>query len=129
MFIQALELVTSQGFAGRADTAALPPGENTLALDQLGSSSLVERCGELEGLYRRRSIDHIRKRLQHLRVGRVVIGRRICFGVPEAIGDRFRAFGCDQKTFIAESLLLAQDRENLGLGDAVEFCSGIGLKL
>ena len=41
----------------------------------------------------------------------MVIGLRIGFGVPEAIGDRFRAFGRDQGGFIAESLLLAQDRE------------------
>ena len=59
----------------------------------------------------------------------MVVGFRICFCIPEAVGDRFRTFGRDQGGFIAEYILLAQDGQNIGLGDAVEFCSGIGLKL
>jgi hypothetical protein len=53
----------------------------------------------------------------------VVVGLRICFGIPEAAGYCFRALGRDQGRFIEKSFLLAQDRENLVLGDAVEFCS------
>src|SRR6188474_3122253 len=98
-------------------------------LDQLRGSKMERRIRELEVLYRRLSIDHIRKGLQHVGVRCAVIGLRICFGVPEAVGNRFQAFGRDQGGFIAETFLLTQDRENLSLADPVEFCGWIGLEL
>ena len=91
--------------------SAPPLGENLCALGQLGSTNLLDRrFGVFEGLYRRRSVDHIGKRLQDFWVRCAIVGLRIGFSVPEAVGNRFRAFGLDKSGLITKSFLLAQDR-------------------
>src|ERR1700752_132295 len=100
------------------------------ASDQLGGSSPMERgiC-ELESLYCRHSVDHIRKGLQYFGVSRETVGLCIFLGVPEAVGDRFRSVGSDKRSLITKSFLLAQDGDNLVLGNSRKLCSRIGLEL
>jgi hypothetical protein len=61
-------MVTIQNLRIGADIARPPLGKHLSASNQLASSSLSDcGVGELEGLYSRRSLDHIRKGLQHFR--------------------------------------------------------------
>src|SRR2546422_20066 len=119
------------GEFGRADTGPPSCSQKIRRLSHfLGGGSLVE-CGirQLKGLYRRLSFEHIRKTLQHFWIRRAAISLRVLFRVPEAVGDRFRAFGGDKGGLTAESLLLAQDWDDLILDDRGKLCGRIGLQL
>src|SRR5438270_11027679 len=71
-----------------------PPRSKLQALsasDRFRRALEERRIENLKGFHFWISFQHIRQGLQYLRVPRVVVSLRVLFGVPEAIGYRFRA--------------------------------------
>ena len=71
------------------------------------------RHDRLKGLNPRGSVDYIRQRLQHLRIGVGIVFVCIALAFPQSDCNRILAGGIEESDFVFEALLLAQQRKNL----------------